>query len=276
MVRNFKVSLILSGSAQLFSEHGSQTITAGQLVLIAPGTQCESIPISPVSALIAHINPAFVVDQVRWAQPEGSRDRETTFQSLLDFVSNPLVIDLEPPIFDALLPRFERLVALSKSEAQLGMQLVQATKLIWEIDWLLSEQNGVPPPADIPRAAAPEPLREEVRKALRLIHDHHDRDLNLIDLARAVSLSESALRRAVRAATGLSPRSYLQQVRLLRFERLVAETTLPLAQITRMVGWSSAAHARETFARSHGMPPREFRTEAQYARRANWLRQFDS
>lgn len=266
--QDFKAVLLVEGTARVIGDFGLLTVTAGDLVLVSPGAKCESVTLTPAEVLVAEVHPSFLIDQVRWSQPAEKRDPRTTYREVFQPSPTPLVIRPEPMMFRELVSQFERLAAVPSCSSALGRRIVCAAELIWSVEALI-ETHRVRARRGFHGVQLTEPLRDDVRTALRLIHEHHGSELKVSDLALAASVSESTLRRAVRAATGFTPRAYLQRVRLLRFTQLVAETVLPLGEVTRLVGWSSPSHARAVFLRAHGISPSRFRAQAREARRSD-------
>lgn len=238
-----------------------------------PGTRCRSISAVPVDAVVMQVHPVFLVDQVRWTRPVEQRARRETYESLLRGVGRPVVIHLPDDAFLRVAELYTQVVFLSRQPSAIRRMMARATELIWEIEELLAGAGSKPAWSET-LMQTPTSVRVEVQAALQSMHERYATNLSIRTLAREVSLSESALSRAVLAETGFTPREYLHRIRLMHFEQLVAKTTLPLAEATRLVGWSSPSHARSVFARSHGMSPSEYRAEAQAAHRADWLRSF--
>lgn len=228
---------------------------------------------TPIDTVVMQVHPVFLVDQVRWSRPLEHRARYKTYENLLQNTRSPVTIHLHDETFIRIAELYAQVTFLSNRPSALRRMIARATELIWEIEELLATAG---PPATWKEALAQIPLtgRVEVQEAIRVMHERHATGLSIREVAREVALSESALSRAVLAETGFSPREYLHRIRLMHFEQLVTETTLPLAEASRLVGWSSSSHARSAFARSHGMSPSEYRAEAQAARRADWLREF--
>ena len=274
-VTSFKASLMREGSARVEGNFEPSTVSAGDLVLVRPGTRCASTSLTPVEIAVVQVDPMFLVDQVRWARPSQSRARRDTYKELLGRAQQPICLALDDVSYLDIAELFTQLAFLSGRRSARGRTISRATELIWAIETLLMSAQVQPfrkQPAA--RLVAPS-TRTEIAAALHAMHERYATELSIGGLAREVSMSESALRRAVQASTGLSPREYLHRIRLIRFEELVADTSVPLGEAARMVGWSSASHARAMFARSHGMSPSEFRTEAREARRTDWMRSFD-
>ena len=272
-VIGFKASLIREGSARVEGNFKSFAVAAGDLVLMRPGTSCSSISLTPLQLAVVRVDPMFLVDQVRWARPSESRTRRETYQELLARAQQPVRLHLDKSTFPDVAKLFGQLTLVSGRQSELGRTISRATELIWMIEALLMQALVSPCPLRQSRGGLTTPsTRDEIAAVLQTMSERYSTRLSLGELAREASLSESALRRAVLAETGVTPREYLHRLRLIRFEELVAESTIPLGEAARMAGWSSPAHARAVFARSHGMSPREFRAEAQEARRADWRR----
>lgn len=270
-VTSFKASLIQEGSARLEGSFEPFTVSSGDLVLMSPGTQCGSVSLEPLSTLVLQVHPVFLVDQVRWTRPLERRTRRETYETLLRNIRRPVVIHLSDDSLTRVAEIYSQLTFLSDRPSAFRRMIARATDLIWEIEELLASAHPTPAWNNLP-PCLPLSVRAEVQEVIHAMHKRYASHLSIRDLAREAALSESALLRAVVTETGMTPREYLHRIRLMRFEQLVAETTLPLAEASRMVGWSSTSHARSVFMRSHGMSPSEYRAEAQAARRGDWMR----
>jgi len=209
--------------------------------------------------VIAAFRVGFVVDQVRWALPEIHEDRAAIASLLLGASSEPRVRPISEVEQNGLAASFTQLEEASTKSMSIGKVLVAATELFWKLEALsgLMKRRR-------PRDVWKQPIgccgvRPEVRTALALLRKTYRDAPGTLELARVVSLSDSAFRRAVTNATGVPPSEYLRQVRLQEFTRLVCQTNLPLAEAARRVGWSSSSHARASFSKAYGLSPRGLR-----------------
>lgn len=95
-----------------------------------------------------------------------------------------------------------------------------------------------------------------VERALHHIHRHLDERLEVATLARAAGMSTSALHRAFKLATTLSPIQYLKRSRLDRARQLMLDERCQAAEAALRVGYESPSQFSREFRRYFGLPPR--------------------
>lgn len=83
--------------------------------------------------------------------------------------------------------------------------------------------------------------------------------LSMAERARRLGITTRALRQAIRAATGLTPQSYLIELRISRARSLLAESTLDVNVIAAALGFDDAAYFSRVFTGRVGVSPRAFR-----------------
>jgi LacI family transcriptional regulator len=104
--------------------------------------------------------------------------------------------------------------------------------------------------------AVPNPV---VARALRYIWDHFELSLSVIDIAREVGVSRSALDRAFRRYLGRTVNAELRRKRLERCMELLRSTDMPIADIAAVTGFPNHSYLYRTFQSAFGMTPRQFR-----------------
>ena len=86
-----------------------------------------------------------------------------------------------------------------------------------------------------------------------------DRPTSLQGMAQIVDLSPQVFHRAFKAATGLPPLRYCQQLRMRRARDLVEGTATPIGDISGAIGFSDPAHFTNTFRKHWGVAPTRLR-----------------
>lgn len=193
--------------------------------------------------------------------PDFTSDRQAVLREIDRSISGVRSYPLDAAQFASLEVLFDRLLCLSERGGSLGEKFIGATQLIWLItDITAPGQPSVEiTPTDLDGRRT---SRVEIRAVLDLLQADYNKAWTTTELARRVALSESALRRAFHRELGVTPRDYLHQVRLMRFEQFVAGGAMSITEAARRVGWASTDYACRVFVRNHGITPRQFRAEA--------------
>lgn len=84
---------------------------------------------------------------------------------------------------------------------------------------------------------------------------------SLADLAALVGLSEYHFLRCFRESTGTTPHQYLMERRIAEAQRLLATTTLSLADVAIDSGFSSQSHMSDVFRQKLGTSPGKWRKQ---------------
>jgi AraC-like DNA-binding protein len=79
------------------------------------------------------------------------------------------------------------------------------------------------------------------------------------ELAALAGLSESAFSRLFKKCTGRSVPQYLNELRIARAARLLAETDESVKQIAHQCGYPTAAYFHRQFQRHQDLPPLAYR-----------------
>ncbi len=98
-----------------------------------------------------------------------------------------------------------------------------------------------------------------VDQAVRWLHQHLDRPVQVVDLARQLRISPAHLHRQFRQRTRRSPKVFLNALRMERAVHLLRHTALPAARIAALVGFSDPLYFSRAFTRAMGQPPSRFR-----------------
>lgn len=110
-------------------------------------------------------------------------------------------------------------------------------------------------------APLPEPDRgDPVGETLIWALGNLDRMLPIDTLARRARMSRRTFDRRFREITGAAPATWLTHQRVLRAQQLLESTRLPVEEVARRCGFSSAAALRAHFRRLFGVSPAAYRS----------------
>ncbi len=120
---------------------------------------------------------------------------------------------------------------------------------------------------DSPRGLASDNANERLTaRYTALMEREFGTALNVSDYAAALGVTPTHLTRACRASCGRTALRLLQDRRLFEARRLLTDTDMPVQQIARGLGFSSAAYFSRAFAAQTGAAPSAYR-KARAARR---------
>ena len=102
-----------------------------------------------------------------------------------------------------------------------------------------------------------------VIQAKEYLDKHFCDKINLDFLAEQAHLSKNFFRTKFCQLMGLSPREYLNQVRLSYAKKLLRTSTLPIAHISEACGYDSQAYFNYVFKQETDKTPLEYRRFAQ-------------
>jgi AraC-like DNA-binding protein len=108
------------------------------------------------------------------------------------------------------------------------------------------------------RKADSKQLPNCVRVAQEFIRYHYQIPISLDHIADASETSDSHLRRQFKAATGITPIQYLQEVRMEAARQLLL-TELKISEVAILVGFEDPFYFSRVFRQSNGVGPRQYR-----------------
>lgn len=111
-------------------------------------------------------------------------------------------------------------------------------------------------------ATAPTLSQTQQARVQDYIRAHLAYPIGLTDLAAIAGTSQTAFSRAFKRSFGTSPYRYLVQERVQQASRLLAATTLPIAEIALASGFSHQEHLTRLFHRETGTTPAAYRRRA--------------
>jgi len=129
------------------------------------------------------------------------------------------------------------------------------------------------------RYAAAQPTRREVagglppyklRRVFTYIQAHLEEKLSAEVLASVVQMSPAHFAHLFKHATGLAPHQYVSLCRIKHAKRLLAETDMPLTDISAQVGCADQSHFTALFRRHVAMTPNTYRSTTRGTFHKSW------
>ena len=93
--------------------------------------------------------------------------------------------------------------------------------------------------------------------------NHFQEKITLKSLAQYTYLSPNFMRVKFQELMGISPHTYLEEIRMNHACRLLAESELSVADIASACGYESPSYLDSVFRRKKGMTPKQYRAEHQ-------------
>jgi len=162
------------------------------------------------------------------------------------------------PILGRQLPRVAHLMGLIESELRrpsLGSRLM-VDGLLRAIAGLMATGDGEAEPTNRDRIYLSQP---KLKRVIDFIEAHLQESIGLDDLAEAAGLSANHFLRVFKLATGETPYHFLRNRRLERARQLLADDSMPLAQLALECGFANQAHFTAAFSRELGISPGRYR-----------------
>jgi transcriptional regulator GlxA family with amidase domain len=100
---------------------------------------------------------------------------------------------------------------------------------------------------------------DRVNRVVQYIQKHLDETIYLESLAELVHLSPGAFSRFFKTRTGKTVPGFINELRIGRACRLLAETDLPVTSIALSCGFTNLANFNRQFLRLKRVPPRDWR-----------------
>lgn len=178
--------------------------------------------------------------------------------SLLESEGKGKGTDALAPIVGRHLPRVAHLMGLIESELRrpsLGSRLMIDGPLRAIAGLLVSDDAmSAAEPADRIYLSPP-----KLKRVIDFIEANLQESIGLDDLARAAGLSANHFLRVFKLATGETPYHFLRARRLERARQMLADDSMPLAELALECGFANQAHFTAAFSREVGISPGRYR-----------------
>ncbi|MBN9375498.1 MAG: helix-turn-helix transcriptional regulator [Cellulomonas sp.] len=242
------MAFITSGWTRIRLTTAEIDLRAGDVVTIPGETEVWLTPGEPVQAVTMHVLKEFLSAQLTWmpfAHPLTHMLRDA-----LRGDHRPGVIGIGEHRMLELVPTLRWLAQFHRCR---GNEFAIAARVAEVLQVVAGPPHGASAEAGTTRMA-----RREVIAAIDLLRARLAHHWTVHELATAVGLSESQLRRLFHNELGVSPAAYLRLVRVETMAQILATTQTSVAEASQAVGWDSRPSASRAFRGRYGVSPRTF------------------
>ena len=103
------------------------------------------------------------------------------------------------------------------------------------------------------------PYHQLIRQILHEVNSCSDGNVSVRSMAGNAGLCERRFRQVFEQEMGMSPKKYLESMKMKTAEALLQNTSMLLGEISERLGYCNSFHFSRRFQATHGMPPSQYR-----------------
>lgn len=229
----------------------SITMRKGDLILLDAGVPHSLIVEKDSPCRMLNVEFTFTECEGIYPSMKQLVERNTPLSQLLDRHQNSIVLRDPSNIHHILKNIVMEMDTGGSSSHNVSMTHLLLSQLLVRVARLAAEE-----PED--RGAASLNQRY-VRQAAEYMHQHYDCDIQVKDIAAAVSLHPVYLQRIFRATMHMTITEYLAELRVEKAKMLLARTEIPIIDIADYIGLNSRQYFSMLFKKVTGLSPTAYR-----------------
>lgn len=264
-----RLAVVRDGSIILRGDVESHPMSAGDVVLVAPGVGLGWEPEGRAVVTTVLLDTDYLLGLFFWQHLDHAADLADAATLAARMYPDPIqILRLGEHVVERLGPVLDELTDLSdQSPEAAGFFRLQS--LVDELLGAVTPHVRTAPGVRWPVLSGPHvglsrwrlfhPAPRLVAETAAMMRANPANRWRLGDLAAHACFSESQYVRRFHHAYGMSPFAYLALVRVREMARLLRETDMPVLAIFEHVGWGQTNHAAVVFRHTYGTTPRDYR-----------------
>ena len=234
ILQEYQVNYITEGNGILENNHGTFNLKKGDLMVTFPGEWHRYKP---------HSKTGWTENYIGFSGPA------------VGFFLAHKLFDPENPVIstgihEEILDAFLRVFELIKTEPP-GFQQIASGMVIKLLGYLVAFQKQ--------KEFSGKEIAGIIEKARFEMRNEVDKNFDLEQFAANNNIGYSYFRRMFKNFTGLSPRQYFLQLKIMRARELLLTTDKSIKEISYLLGFESIYYFSRFFKQKTGMSPSEFR-----------------
>lgn len=248
---HFEMLYMKKGSAIFVISGQEVQLGANDMVIIKPRQQHKFI-----------VNPdekcEFVVLSFLFEDAHSRNISDVSMTDFIEFVNDERTgayIHLSLPRKNDIISLLDRI--LRERDAHLMWEDVMMNLLLMELFVLIS--RTLKNEWELAMKNRSSKMKELLSVAKEYIDTHYNREIALSDVARYIFLSESYFAHMFKTEFGISPKSYLLQIRVKQSQTLLSDTDMKISDIALSVGFCSQQRYNDAFRKYTQTTPLQYR-----------------
>jgi AraC family transcriptional regulator len=238
----YQISMPLTGTGQFRYDNSIHNVGPGSTLLLTPSSYHRHEALTaPMRVLLIEMNRRFIEDALR--QHVGTSVPAIEFSPWRRGMAPHFIqmahLAMSKEICDPMNP-----LELQEFEAKLATLFLSSHVGTHSVYW-----TAPPPPID----------HRPLRLCVEYIHANLASSLSLDNLSQVSGLSKYHLIRLLQTVLGVTPSSYIRDLRLTRSNHLLATTSQSITWIAFECGFNSLSSFERAFRRRFGMTPGQYR-----------------
>lgn len=247
--KEVEIMYVIDGKCTVDTEEESVTLKKGDFILLDAYVPHRLIVEKNSPCRMLNVEFSFVKKEGCFPSIKDLADENKVLSDFLVFHRSYVVLKDPNEIYHTLK---NLVLELDKKESEkeimiqlhLAQLLIQIARMVGEEKEKKSEQQQA---------------NVYVKKTIEYLHHNYDRDIQVKDISQMVNLHPGYLHRVFKKQTGLTVMEYLTTLRMEKAKMLLADTDIPIVEISYYIGINSRQYFSLLFKKHTNTTPAEYR-----------------